>query len=178
MTKYNSDEDLSLDEILSSIRQIIAEEKTTYDENEFSELDKKQFNQEVTKKKAGRDHSGNILELTEVVNIGLQNKKSNVPDTILETKNNVSVPEFLTVTPTPFERENETPVENRIQLILKNLNKKEYELLEKLTKEDRKQTEQIIINCAQIIIKEYLDEKLSGVIEGIKKVELNKSSSF
>ena len=48
MTKYNSDEDLSLDKILSSIRQIIAEEKTTYDENKF--------NQEVTKKKASRDH--------------------------------------------------------------------------------------------------------------------------
>ena len=151
MTKYNSDKDFSLDKIFSSIRQIIAEEKTTYDENKF--------NQEVTKKKASRDHLSDILELKEVVNIGLQNKK-----------NNVSVPEMLTVTPTLFERENGTPVENRIQLILKNLKKKEYEFLETLTKEDREQIEQIIINCAQIIIKEYLDEKLSGVIEGIKKL--------
>ena len=167
MTKYNSDEELSLEEILLSIRQKIAEEKTTYDDNEFSKLDTKKFNQEVTQKKASGDHLGDILELTEVVNIGLQNKK-----------NNGSFPENLTVTPTPFERENGTPVVNRIQLILKNLKKKEYEVLEKLTKGERKKIEQIIINCAQIIIKEYLDEKLSGVIEGIKNVELNDSSSF
>ena len=159
MTKYNSDEDLSLDKILSSIRQIIAEEKTTYDENKF--------NQEVSKKKASRDHLSDILELKEVVNIGL-----------LNMKNNVTVPEMLTVTPTLFERENGTPVENRIQQILKNLKRKEYKFLKKLTKEERKQIEQIIINCAQIIIKEYLDKKLSGFIEGIKKVELNNSSSF
>ena len=178
MTKYNSDKDLSLDEIFSSIRQIIAEEKTTYDENEFSEVNKKKFNQEVTKKKVSGDHLGDILELTEVVNIGLQNKKNIVPDTNLETNKNDSVPKILTVTPTLLGRENGTPVENRIQQILKNLKRKEYKFLKKLTKEERKQIEQIIINCAQIIIKEYLDEKLSGIIEGIKKVELNNSSSF
>ena len=54
----------------------------------------------------------------------------------------------------------------------------ETKIFEKITKEDKNQVEQIIINCAQIIIKEYLDEKLLGVIEKIKKTELNKTPPF
>ena len=75
----------------------------------------------------------------------------------------------------PAKRQAVTNPENTL-FAIKRLIGRRYD--DPITKEDKKQVEQIIINCAQIIIKEYLDEKLLGVIEKIKKIELNKTPPF
>ena len=178
MTKYNSEKDLSLDQILSSIKKIILEEKPVNEQTKPLELNEEKFNKKENKEKEAKDQEGDILDLTEVVNIGLQNQKSFVGDINCENNQNDSVVEITTSTPTISEKIDESPVEKRIQHIFKNLQENETKIFEKITKEDKNQVEQIIINCAQIIIKEYLDEKLLGVIEKIKKIELNKTPPF
>ena len=76
MTKYNSEKDLSLDQILSSIKKIILEEKPVNEQTKPLELNKEKFNKKENKEKEAKDQEGDILDLTEVVNIGLQNQKS------------------------------------------------------------------------------------------------------